>query len=285
MPNDLGVWDCHTHVFGDPTHFPLAEERRYTPQLAWLPALRAHLEAVGATRVVLVQPTVYGHDHRCLLRALDTLGAMAVGVAACPPPGGSLPEHPRMVGLRVDLRGPWTRAHGETLRRAAGIAAGAGAHLEAQIGPAGLPALSESLGDVAVPLVLDHLAGLSAESPATEVAAFDGLLARPNVYAKLSALERIPGDETGALALVARVAHRAPDKLLWGSDWPHTPLHPPPEERHLPLPFRSVDDRAAAEALERALGRAAMAFCRETAPARVYGRSPAKPSTHALLLT
>lgn len=272
MPPEPAVWDCHTHVFGDRERFPLAAGRRYTPAEAWVPALRAHLEKVGATRVVLVQPTVYGHDHASLLQALDELGAMAVGIAACPPPGGRIPDHERIVGLRIDLRGSWSSHHEDALGRALRIAATAGAHVEAQVEPVALRALSGSLGDRDVPLVLDHLAGLSQDSGPAEVAAFDELMARPGVHAKLSALERLPGGMAGTLALARRIAHSAPDKLLWGTDWPHTPLHPPPDRRDLPLPFRTVDDRLAAEALERVLGPAAMIRVRETTPARLYGR-------------
>lgn len=272
MLGEPAVWDCHTHVFGDPSRFPLAAGRRYTPSEAWLPALRTHLRAVGATRVVLVQPTVYGHDHGCLLKALDELGTMAVGIAACPPPGGGLPDHGRIVGLRVDLRGRWSALHDETLRRATRIAAAAGAHIEAQVDPAALAMLSRSLGEHRAPLVLDHLAGLSPNSDPAEIAVFDDLVAHRSVYAKLSALERSPGGPASALPLVQRIARHAPGKLLWGSDWPHTPPHPPPALRSQPLPFRTVDDRTAMASLEQALGAAILTRIRSENPARLYGR-------------
>lgn len=251
------TWDCHVHVFGPPARYPLAPDRRYTPAEAGPDQLRAHLQSVGATRVVLVQPTVYGADHACLLDALDTLGDAAVAVAAWT--GAKPPPDPRILGLRLDLRGPWTQDHARTLDRASDAAAGR--HLELQISPEALAPLAGMT--LATPIVLDHLAGAP-----DDAAALARLLALPDVFVKLSALDRAPAT---ALPLARQLAGIAPDRLLWGSDWPHTPLHPPAGARATPLPFRTVDDPAALRALDAALGPAAR-LARTDVPARFYGR-------------
>jgi len=73
--------DCHVHVF-DPLRFAYDSARRYTPPAATLMALRGFARTLGVTRVVLVQPSVYGTDNRCLLDALHQWGSEhARGVA------------------------------------------------------------------------------------------------------------------------------------------------------------------------------------------------------------
>src|SRR5919197_1357866 len=69
-----GACDTHVHVIGPKDRYPLGSVRTYTPQDAPLSALRRMLSRLGMDRVVLVQPSVYGTDNRCLLDALDELG-------------------------------------------------------------------------------------------------------------------------------------------------------------------------------------------------------------------
>jgi predicted TIM-barrel fold metal-dependent hydrolase len=265
-------WDCHVHVFGPPERFPLAPARRYTPALADVAALRRHLAVVGAERVVLVQPTVYGDDHRCLLDALDELGEAAVAVAACPEPGGEPPVHPRIRALRLDLRGSLTPEGERRLQQALAGAAAAGLHVELQVAPETLPALGRALAGSPVPVALDHMAGLSPGGDPGFVEALLRLLQRPDIFVKLSALERLPGGVAAALPLAAMIAARAPGRLLWGSDWPHTPLHPAPAARLEALPFRIVDDADTLAQARAVLEPAIIEAARRDTPARLYGR-------------
>jgi predicted TIM-barrel fold metal-dependent hydrolase len=72
--------DTHVHVF-DPGRFPYAANRKFTPDTATVDQLKKHLDAIGADSVVLVQPSVYGTDHTCLIDALQSLGKIAKGIA------------------------------------------------------------------------------------------------------------------------------------------------------------------------------------------------------------
>ncbi|WP_436316116.1 amidohydrolase family protein [Variovorax sp. LjRoot84] len=72
--------DCHVHVF-DPERFPYAPDRRYTPPPATVEALQQMHATLGIERVVLVQPSVYSADNRCLMDALVRLGPSARGIA------------------------------------------------------------------------------------------------------------------------------------------------------------------------------------------------------------
>src|SRR2546423_3563091 len=58
-----GACDCHTHVFGDPRRFPFAPARTYTPESASVAEMRKLHRALHTTRVVIVQPSVYGTDN------------------------------------------------------------------------------------------------------------------------------------------------------------------------------------------------------------------------------
>jgi len=78
-------WDTHAHVIGDPREYPLASRRGYTPAPASLDDYLAMLDRHGIARGVLVQPSVYGHDHRCLLDALARAGGRLRGIAVPSP--------------------------------------------------------------------------------------------------------------------------------------------------------------------------------------------------------
>jgi predicted TIM-barrel fold metal-dependent hydrolase len=78
------AWDTHAHVIGDPDRFPLSPGRGYTPAAASLDDYLAMLDRYGIARGVLVQPSVYGHDNRCLLDALDRSGGRVRGVVVPP---------------------------------------------------------------------------------------------------------------------------------------------------------------------------------------------------------
>lgn len=75
-----GICDTHVHVL-DPARFPYAGDRTYTPTAATLIELEGAMRHTGATRVVLVQPSVYGTDNSALIDSLDKLGSQAPGVA------------------------------------------------------------------------------------------------------------------------------------------------------------------------------------------------------------
>src|SRR5260221_12401639 len=80
-------WDCHTHVFGPADTFPLTSTVHYAPPVRSIDELEAEGARVGVGHVVLVQPSVYGNDHRCLLEALRARGDRHRAGAGVPPNG------------------------------------------------------------------------------------------------------------------------------------------------------------------------------------------------------
>ena len=99
--------DCHTHVFGDPARYPFYTPRGYTPEQASVAEMRALHRALHTTRVVIVNPSVYGPDNSCTLDGMKQLGPIARGVAVIDDKttDASIDEMYRagMRGIRVNL--------------------------------------------------------------------------------------------------------------------------------------------------------------------------------------
>jgi predicted TIM-barrel fold metal-dependent hydrolase len=255
-----GACDCHVHIF-EPQRFPLASHRTYRPDTATVADLLALQEAVGLSRVVLIQPSPYGSDNACLLDALRNLNGRARGVAVIDDavPNATLAElHAAGVrGLRVNLEtyGATDPAHAaEAMRAVASRASRLGWHVQVHAKLTLLAAIAPTLEQLPAPLVIDHFAYASARlgpgQPGLDV--LFGLLRSGNAYVKLSAAHRISlQPDCADVAPIAQGLIAAnQDRVLWGSDWPHTgewpgaARHPDRVER-----FHPVDDGQALDRL------------------------------------
>jgi predicted TIM-barrel fold metal-dependent hydrolase len=247
--------DCHVHVF-DPQRFAYHAARRYTPASATVEALIAVHARLGIERCVLVQPSVYGTDHRCLLAALDVLGGRARGVAVIDDGAGRAELealHARGVrGARLNLQ----VSHDADVAQARQRLLRLSQQLQAlpwviQL-HAALPvtvALASTLRSLPHNVLLDHFASASAAGGLRQAGFGEllALLASPNVHIKLSGPYQI-SHRTPAYDDVAPIARSllaaAPCRAVWGSDWPHPagaqrPANTSPEQVEA---FREEDD-------------------------------------------
>ncbi len=238
-----GSWDCHAHVF-DP-RFPYAAGRDYSPGPATAEALRARHAAWGVDHAVLVQPSVYGTDNACLLDALCVLGPKARGVAVVDPDRISDDELADMQragvrGIRVNLVAGGGAAVDDPFARMARRLRGTGLFMQVYAPQERILDCRPVIETAEVPVVLDHFAG------GASAVALEPLLRNAPVWVKLSADYRLSHDasiaETAALDLIGGFHSLIPDRLIWGSDWPHTGGGPerkrrPPTEIE---PFRQV---------------------------------------------
>lgn len=254
-------WDCHVHVFGPATRFPLAPEASYTPEDALPANLESLMKTLAMSRCVLVQPSVYADDHRCLLAGLDMLGGKVLAVAALVNElDESLPRNQSIRGLRLNLYGMKDLAVVKA-RIAAGARAAAenGWHLELHVRGEWLPALE--LEKLPVDFVLDHMARPQPhESPEW----VRKLLETGRCWVKLSGADRV-GPHAPAVARTLLAAR--PDRLIWGSDWPHVPFD---HARHHP---REVDTPALLGALCEWASEAALAQVLAVNPPQLYGKA------------
>ncbi|MDH6590290.1 putative TIM-barrel fold metal-dependent hydrolase [Variovorax sp. TBS-050B] len=266
-----GACDSHMHVF-DP-RFPPSPHWQRQPPRAEVGAYRLLQRRLGTTRAVVVNPSTYGTDNRCTLDALAQLGADARGVAVV---GQSVTDAEldrlaaqRVCGLRVNFVTPqsWGTTTAAMLETLARRIARLGWHVQVFVHPERLVELAPVLARLPVPLVVDHMARIDpAEGPRSPAyAVLRRLLDGGNAWVKLSGVymrsrEGAPG-YADCFALGRALVEAAPERLVWGSDWPHTTAAP-----------GSVDDADLANVL--------MAWCGSEAvrdrilvdnPARLYG--------------
>jgi predicted TIM-barrel fold metal-dependent hydrolase len=231
--------DTHAHVCGPASRYPYWSGRIYTPPDA-LPAQYRHmLLALGVERSVLVQPSVYGSDNRAMLDALaaDPVRQRAVAVVE---PDIATAELERMhaLGVRgvrcniVDIKEGKGRLPIEMLRALANKVRPLGWHLEFLMHVDEFPDLDRVLDGFPVDVVLGHLGymktSLGISAPGYQ--SFLRLMKSGRTWAKLTGPYRI---SSGSLpyADVAPFAHAlveaAPDRIVWGTDWPHVTVKGP----------------------------------------------------------
>lgn len=267
--------DSHMHIF----------DRRFAPSPHWprtppdapVAAYRRLQQRLGTSRAVVVTPSTYGTDNACTLDALDQLGEGARGVAVVGQ-DISAAELSRLAarrvrGLRVNFVSP--QSWGETTpdmlanlaRQVAGHPDCCGWHIQVFAQPAQIVAMAPLLQTMPVPLVIDHLGRIDpAEGTAAPAyAVLRGLLDGGHTWVKLSgAYMRSAAQGPGyadMLPLGRALVQAAPERLVWGSDWPHTTEAP-----------GSVDDAALVELLRAWAGSDdAMDAILVDNPARLYG--------------
>ena len=225
--------DSHMHVFD--ARFSPSPHWPRTPPHAPVAAYRQLQQRLGTSRAVVVTPSTCGTENACTLEALDQLGDSARGVAVVAQDVGNAELdrlHARRVrGLRVNFVSPqsWGETTQEMLTTLARKAARLpGWHIQVFMHPEQIVALEGMLAALPVPLVVDHLGRIDpAEGPAaTAYGVLRRLLDGGNTWVKLSgAYMRSTVHGPGyadTLPLGRALAQAAPERLVWGSDWPHT---------------------------------------------------------------
>ena len=236
--------DCHAHIFGMPDSYPFTRERDYTPPPALVPQYLAMLATVGLERAVIVQPSVYGYDNRCTLDAVETIGsdrARAVVAVAPATTRVTLAElHERGArGVRF-MSGGNDPAFLDSLKTLAVHLADLGMHIQLYVKPAIWRQLLPVLQETDVHVVLDHMGHLTADrdGEAENIDALHAALDGGRTWVKLSqcrgSLTNHPFRDTTPLA--ARIVAHAPERCVWGTDWPH-----PNSTGHMPDDGELVD--------------------------------------------
>ena len=258
-----GACDCHLHVVGPKAQYPLADYRAFTPMDAPLDKLLAMHRQIGIERMVLIQTSVFGYDNSCMLDALDVLGPRARGIAIVPGDIDSqtLDEMHRLGvrGLRVNIATYGSRPAeeiAEQFRVAARLCARNNWHVQLFIPADAIAAIEPVLDALPVPVSIDHFGLIPPQDdthPAESV--LRRLLEKGKVWVKVSGAYRLGdgGDNDfcdpriGALA--QRLYQTNPARIVWGTDWPHTPPHGDIAEGDEEAPYRDIEPASLLNAL------------------------------------
>jgi D-galactarolactone isomerase len=239
LPVPAGAVDCHHHIF-DPRFPKVGKPMRAIGTVDDYALLKRRL---GITRSVVVAPNSYGTDNSCLLDALQRFGEDARGVSIVLPTSSvaemrSLDEK-RVRGARFYLE-KGTPASPEELLAFSKHAADLDWHIE--IMPSRgemLVAAEELLGSLACPVVIDHL-GYTPQPAGVAHPAFDTmrrLLDGDQTWIKLSGLyftSKVGFPDYGDVDdLAGNLARHRPDRMLWGTDWPHSGESTKPDDAKL----------------------------------------------------
>ena len=228
-PLPQGTIDTHFHVFRSDA--PLNTPRSYTPQIATTADWIAFADRLGIGRGILVQPSVYGLDNRVLVEALAAFPERLRGIVVIDPET-SAEEIARLDGLGVrGVRINTRNKGGLPLAAAEKLAAAIrdfGWSLQLQISPEQIDDLAGRLPAIGVRFVIDHLGFIPLADGAwrQHLPALQRLADHAGGYIKLTAPYRLTRERgyAGFAEVVQALAASHPEKLLWGSDWPHTEL-------------------------------------------------------------
>jgi D-galactarolactone isomerase len=244
--------DCHMHIY-NPARFALAPSPRVAPTNAAVDQYRLLQKRIGTTRVVIVTPRNYATRNEATVDAIAQLGPNARGVSVLHPDVSDA-ELKRLNaagirGTRFSLGDPTTAVvTPDMVEPMAKRVAALGWHLQMNMGGDQIVAMADMLRRLPTPLVFDHLgipplpAGIAHPSHGI----VRGLLDSGRAWVKLSGAylnSKAGPPYPEATAIAQDFVKATPERLVWGSDWPH-PTSPGPTKPNDALLFDLLADWA-----------------------------------------
>ncbi len=226
-----GACDAHCHVFGPTAVFPYAPEARFRPGDAPKERLFALHDMAGIQRCVVVQSGCHGFDNGVTADVLAARPGRYRGVALLP--ADVEDDRIRRLhgqgfrGVRFNYMAHLQGGPGpEALKALAGRLADHEWHLQIHMDSALIADMAPVLGNMPVPVVIDHMGRIDASQGLDQPAfqALQRLLDRESVWVKVSGSERASRQDApyaDALPFARRLVERFPAQVLWGTDWPH----------------------------------------------------------------
>jgi predicted TIM-barrel fold metal-dependent hydrolase len=223
--------DAHCHVFGPAATFPYAPSRAYTPQDAPRDRLAALHAVLRIERAVIVQASCHGTDNRAMLDAIAHSGGRYRGVAIV---DESFEDTDYVTLHEGGIRGvrfnfvrhlggmPDMKVFHDVIQRVTPL----GWHLIVHLDAVDIVELSSVFRSLPMPFVIDHMGRVKASAGMDQVPfrALLDLLQLENCWVKVCGSERVSatGPPFHDAVLFARaLVEAAPDRVLWGTDWPH----------------------------------------------------------------
>jgi 2-pyrone-4,6-dicarboxylate lactonase len=231
-----GAVDAHCHVFGPGAEFPYAPERKYTPCDASKEHLWALRDFLGLERNVIVQATCHGTDNRALIDALSASEGRARGVASIARSATDSElralDAAGVRGVRFNfVKRLVDTTPRDVLEEIARRVAPLGWHIVIYFEAVELPQLYDFFASLPTTVVVDHMGrpDVTKAVDGPEFELFVRLMReRQNIWSKVSCPERLskagPPHYADVVPFARRLVETFPDRVLWGTDWPHPNL-------------------------------------------------------------
>jgi predicted TIM-barrel fold metal-dependent hydrolase len=271
------------HVFGALDRYPPAAIRSYTPLPASLDEYLAMAATIGLQRNVFVQASAYGTDNSCMLDAMRSRGQLCRGIAVI---DDATDEAELAVMHRLGVRGVRVNAAtfgvsdpaaiADQLNRTIARVAKFGWHVQLFAKLEVLHNLRPTLAASPVPIVIDHMglprAPLGLEQPG--FATVLDLLRHGPCWVKVSGSYRVSSsgtDFSDSTPFARALIEANPDRVVWGSDWPHTGEHKQSGGASAPtIAYRPLDDGKLLDLLTEAADGETLRRILVDNPARLY---------------
>jgi predicted TIM-barrel fold metal-dependent hydrolase len=226
-----GACDAHCHIFGPAHRFPYAPDRAYTPPDNGYENLVALHRTLGISRAVIVHASCHGSDMAVTLDGIARSQGSMRGVCVVDP-GVTEKDLARLHagGIR-GVRFNFVKHLGgmpdmALFRRVLAMAEPLGWHVVLHLDAQDIVPLAPVIAAIRIPFVIDHMARVKAKDGVGQpaFAQLRDLMKNPLAWTKICGAERISSEGSpfrDALPFIRTLAADAPDRLLWGTDWPH----------------------------------------------------------------
>jgi predicted TIM-barrel fold metal-dependent hydrolase len=241
--------DSHFHIFGPGKTYPYAPQRAFTPHDAPKERLFALHAFLGFERGIFVQSSCHGTDHRAVLDALAAAKGRYRGVALL------VPETPKQEIARLNDAGfCGVRFHFlphlgnapsyDSMRAIMRLVAPHDWHVAIHVTGKDLLAHLDFIKAIEARVVVDHIARLDVGEGVAGAACttLRRLIDSGRVWVKLSGTDRVSKQAPpfrDAVELARTIAEHAPERIVWGTDWPH-----PNIDKYMPDDGQLVDSIA-----------------------------------------
>ena len=227
-----GACDAHCHVFGPAALFPYAPDRSYTPPDAPVEALRALHHHLGISRAVIVHASCHGTDNSVTLAAIKSSNGAYRGVANVRADVTDEELADLHAGGIRGIRFNFVKHLGgvpdvSVIENLVARIAPLGWHIVLHFDAEDIPAQQDMLRKITVPFVIDHMGRVRAEQ-GLDQRPFQLLLQlmreNPLAWVKICGAERVSAGKRpflDAAPFAQELIATAPERLLWGTDWPH----------------------------------------------------------------
>ena len=224
--------DAHCHIFGPGAKYPYAPDRPYTPPDAPLEAFRALHAKLGVGRAVIVNASVHGTDNRVALDAIAVSGGRYRAVANI---DDSISEGELRQLHDGGVRGcrfNFVRHLGgvpdkRVFERVIAMIAALGWHVDLHFDAIDLPEYADMLAKLPVRYTIDHMGRVKA-SDGIEQLPFKTLIELmqrdEKCWVKVCGCERVSSSGPpfhDAVPFARKIVETAPERVIWGTDWPH----------------------------------------------------------------